>query len=261
MKMEEIIQDILAKGYKKVGIQTPDGLKDKGVEIAIKLNDLGLTPIIVTASAFGACDLADDKVMKLGAQCLIHLGHSQFYVEGRAIEGDIPVYYLEWEYDYPVASILESNIKKIKEQKLGLIGTAQHLHLFPEIISILKKHGKEAIIGEEGIRTRRKGQVLGCDSSTAAKIAHKVEAFLYIGSGYFHPIKILDEKKPLYKLDPIEGNLKLIDPELRQKELRAEYAKVLKYAEEKNWGILLSTKKGQFFPHIAEQIKKKLEPI
>lgn len=259
MDFEEILADIKRKGYRRIGIQTPDGLKDKGVEIAIKLKNSGLEPIIVTASSFGACDLADEKVMKLGAECLIHLGHSKFYVNGQEIKEEIPIYYLEWRYSYPIKDILEKNAHKISERRIGIICTAQHLHQISEAAEILKKFGIEAVIGEEGVRTKRKAQILGCDSTSAQFITDKVDALLYIGSGYFHPIKILDAGKKLYKLDPIEGNFKVVDPELRRKEVRAEYLKVLKYAEEKNWGILLSTKKGQFFPHIAERVKNKLE--
>ena len=61
--------------------------------------------------------------------------------------------------------------------KLGLTTTIQHMHLLPSV----KKKLKNSIIA---------GQVLGCDVSNALKIAKKVEAFLFIGSGNFHPVQI-----------------------------------------------------------------------
>ena len=47
------------------------------------------------------------------------------------------------------------------------------------------------------------GQILGCDAKSAGKIAERVDSFLYIGDGEFHPIAIaLETKKPVYKYNP-----------------------------------------------------------
>ena len=51
------------------------------------------------------------------------------------------------------------------------------MHLFP---SVEKKLNNSIIAG----------QVLGCDVSNVLKIAKKVEAFISIGSGNFHPVQI-----------------------------------------------------------------------
>lgn len=259
MELKEVMQEIEKNGYQRIGVQSPDGLKYEAMAIAQELRKKGKMAVLVAASSFGACDLADEKVMKLECECLIHLGHSKFYVGGKAIEGDIPVFYLVRGFDWPIIPILEKHLDEIEEKRIGLITVAQHMHKLPEVKEFLESKGKVVFIGEEGTRTHRKGQILGCDSSTAQKIAGKVDAFVYIGSGYFHPIKVIDTGKKVYKVDPLEGSMSVVGKEMREKELRKELAKVMKYADEEKWGIILSTKKGQFFPQMADTIRQKLE--
>lgn len=93
-------------------------------------------------------------------------------------------------------------ISKVDFQgKLGLVTTIQHLHILPSV----KKKLKSSIIA---------GQVLGCDVSNALKIAKKVDAFLFIGSGNFHPVQIaLKTGKRVLTLDPFTGNLSEVSEE------------------------------------------------
>ncbi|HII14893.1 MAG TPA: hypothetical protein HA362_01120 [Nanoarchaeota archaeon] len=133
------------------------------------------------------------------------------------------------------------------EGKLGLLTTAQHLHLLPEAKNALKN----SVIG---------GQVLGCDVSNALKIAKKVDAFIFIGSGNFHPVQVaMKTGKRVLILDPIAGNLSEVsssDIETRKRKITAGYAIFL---NANKIGILVSSKKGQSRMKEAEKLKKELE--
>lgn len=144
------------------------------------------------------------------------------------------------------ASITELLPKLQFEGRLGLLTTVQHLHLLLEA----KKALKGSVLG---------GQVLGCDVSNAVKIAKKVDAFLFIGSGNFHPVQVaIKTGKRVLILDPIAGNVSEVTPldiEARKRKITAGYAIFL---NADRIGILVSSKKGQNRMKEAEALKKEL---
>ena len=79
-------------------------------------------------------------------------------------------------------------MKKIKEmlpKKIGIVTTAQHLHMIEEATEKLENIGFDASVTKGGPRLAAAGQLLGCNSSSARRL--KVDGFLYIGTGLFHP--------------------------------------------------------------------------
>lgn len=117
--------------------------------------------------------------------------------------------------------------------KLGVVTTIQHLHKLDEVISQLK----EAVKG---------GQVLGCNVDSAKQISGKVEAFLFIGSGEFHPIAIaLETGKPVYKWNPLTQQLSVVKDEDIEKYKKRRKAALAKFLSSNKIGILVSTKHGQ----------------
>jgi len=83
--------------------------------------------------------------------------------------------------------------------KLGIVTTTQFLDSIKKIIDYLTNNGKEVFIDK--IKQRNAGQLLGCDVGAATKIQNDVDAFLYIGSGEFHPLGVaLNTKKRCFYL-------------------------------------------------------------
>ena len=71
-------------------------------------------------------------------------------------------------------------------KKVGLVASVQYLGG----LQTIKKQLKDAVVG---------GQVLGCRVEEAEKIQDQIDAFLYIGTGKFHPIAVyLITKKDVY---------------------------------------------------------------
>ena len=140
---------------------------------------------------------------------------------------------------------------KLLPKKIGIVTTIQHKHKLKEAKKLLEKNKKTAVIA---------GTVLGCDVSAAKKIEKKVDAFLYIGTGQFHPLGIaLETRKPVIIANP-SGNkvsrVKKEDIEGIKKKRKGSY---LKFLTSKNIGILVSTKPGQEKLKQALQLKKKLK--
>jgi len=86
--------------------------------------------------------------------------------------------------------------------KLGLVTTTQFLDIIKEVKFFLEKNNKEVFIDKE--KQVNEGQLLGCDVGAAEKIQDKVDAYLYIGSGEFHPLAVaLKTKKEVFTFNLI----------------------------------------------------------
>jgi len=143
---------------------------------------------------------------------------------------------------------------------IGLVATIQFVGQLSSIKEDLKKAGKQVIISEPSKHAYYPGQVLGCDVSAAISVQSKVDCFLYIGDGKFHPLGIaIQTNRPVITLNPFSNKIGTIDEDEKKRWLRKQAARVSKVKDAKVIGILVSTKPGQYNLEKAEQIKKKLE--
>ena len=110
--------------------------------------------------------------------------------------------FIEAKSNAGVKKAVEKSIRLLPK-KVGIITTAQHKHKLKEIKEILEKNKIKAEIG---------GQILGCDASSAVKIKNKVDAFLYVGSGRFHPIEVqLETDKKVIMANPLTNEAKVLE--------------------------------------------------
>jgi len=143
---------------------------------------------------------------------------------------------------------------------IGLLATIQFIDSLNSIKTELEKQGKKVIISEPSKHTVYPGQVLGCDVSAAISIQDKVDCFLYIGDGKFHPLGIaIQTNKPVLTLNPYNNTIGKIDENEKRRWLSKQAARVSKVKDAKTIGILVSTKPGQHNLEKALQIKKALE--
>jgi 2-(3-amino-3-carboxypropyl)histidine synthase len=156
---------------------------------------------------------------------------------------------------------LNKSIKYISEKKIGLITTVQFAEQLTKLKRFLESKGKVAIIGKPTGSAVLAGQVLGCDVSAATNIENKVDCFLYIGTGDFHPFGLLAKtKKPVYVLEPFTEKIIKIPEEEKQKIWKKQVLKLAQFKDCKTVGILVSTKPGQCeLQASAEKVKEKLE--
>jgi 2-(3-amino-3-carboxypropyl)histidine synthase len=227
-------------------LQVPDGLKRKVLKIADDLGDVAID----CESCFGACDLAVNEARALGCDKIIHYGHSKL------IETDIPVEYVEIREKYDPTKVLEKESEKIKEKRIGLVSTLQLLDSLEDAKKFLEGREKTVKIGRG---KHNPGQILGCDISPARAVENDVDAFLYIGSGRFHPLGIaMQTGKTVYVLDVEKSEIVDIT-EMKEKFLRQKYATIALAKDAERFGVLVSVKPGQMNMELAKKIKKKLE--
>jgi 2-(3-amino-3-carboxypropyl)histidine synthase len=146
---------------------------------------------------------------------------------------------------------------KIREKgKIGIITTIQFLSQIKNIQQQLRKQKIQSVIG---------GQILGCNIKAVKAIQNKVQAFLYIGSGKFHPITIAqslkkeNQNKLIYIYNPLTKEFsKLKQEEINKTKAKKRTAKI-KFLSADIFGILVSIKPGQNKIKEALVLKKKLE--
>lgn len=149
-----------------------------------------------------------------------------------------------------IIPVIKKSIKLLKG-RIGLVSTIQHKYQLEKAKNFLEKNNIKAVVG---------GSVLGCNAENAVKIKNKVDMFLYVGSGEFHPIEIsLETEKKVIIANPLSDKVKeLNNSEIKRIKQRRKGA-LLRFLSSKNIGILVSLKQGQNRLNDAFKLKKKLK--
>jgi len=243
---------------KIIAIQIPEGLKTKANSIIEELSSgTGAEVIVIADTCWGACDLGDMKALSVGADMLVHFGHSKM------LESKLPVVYVpvhvKWEqtkFQKGISDLIEI-LNKEKISSVGLAASLQYLPFLERCKEILSKKGIGAIVGKGTERVKNNGQILGCNYSAAFDIADKVQGFVYFGEGMFHPIGITFSGKRVWILTP-DGDVKEISEE-KEKLIRKRYAAIAAAKDAKKFGIIISSKRGQLRKKKALELKKIIE--
>lgn len=237
----------------RILLQFPEGLKQYALEYAEKLKKEGNEVIISASQTFGACDLALDEARSIKADLLIHYGHAEFH------KVDFNVRYEPFYIDADL-SILERSLEYIKDYNvIGVVTTIQHIRQLDKIKEFYEKNGKRVIIGRPYGFAKHNGQILGCDIGAAATIDKDVDCHVYFGGGIFHPLgAVLNTKKPFIAIDPFNKIVEVMD-KYRIIYAKKKAIKMLKAKDAKSFGILVSTKNGQYNMNLANVLKRVIE--
>ena len=251
MDLDKVIRKINSKNVETVGLQFPEGLKMQATKIARKIEEETESTVIISGDpCFGACDVSDYK-MKGSVDLIVHYGHTPL-----PLKYEVPTIFVEAFANIDIKENLKQCLDALKDySRIALVTTTQHLHLLNEIKDYLEDNGKEIVLGSS--KSTRKGQVLGCNFSSIKNL--DAEIFLFIGSGNFHPLGInLFSNTPVLALDPYNNELRRMD-EYADRILRIRFARITKARTAEKWGIIVSSKEGQYRMKLAKEIKKVLE--
>lgn len=225
----------------KTVLQVPAGLVRDAHELAAQLRaEVGSRVVLATRPCFGACDLpsrdeaaGSDVAVVLGHAPIpnVPLGRTTFFVEMRDASGD-PSRLAEVVAASPVP------------RRIGLVVSVQHLDLTGPIAAALAARGFEVRLGQGDRRLAYAAQALGCNYTSAEAVSGEVEAFLFVGTGAFHPQGLaLAVERPVWSLDPRQNRLE--GPIDRGALVRRRQLLVASVREARRWGILVSTFAGQ----------------
>ena len=252
---ETLLAAIRSSGAAKVVLQVPAGLVRDAHALAARIHDgTGVPVVLAVRPCFGACD-PPSASESAGAGLAVLLGHAPipnirmplptFFVEMREPGGD-PGRLAQIVHDAGLPA------------RLGVVASVQHLDLVPALVAALAERGHDARTGSGGPRLRYAAQALGCNYTPAEAVASDVDAFVFLGTGRFHPIGLaFAVDRPVYALDPLQG---LLDgPIDRAGLVRRRQLLVASVRDARRWGILASTFPGQDRQPMALALKRRAE--
>ena len=237
-----------------VFLQLPEGLKPEAPHLAAVIEEAGALPIVSSDPCYGACDLAVSEAKLLGADLIVHFGHTPMI-----LDVDVPTVYIDAKAKVSIKKAVTEALPLLSSwSKIGLVTTVQHVHQLEDAKKLLEAAGKTVFVGDTG-HGKYAGQVLGCDFSNAQTVSGKVEAILFVGGGRFHAIgAALATGKPTVIADPYEQTAYPVDNQVRRI-IMQRWANISEAKEAKRFGVLVSLKSGQMKLEKALNIKEKLE--
>lgn len=237
----ELFDAVRAAGPKRVVLQVPAGLVRNAAELVTRVREAtGVPVVLATRPCFGACDFPSRDEAP-GAELAIVLGHAPipnvqlpratYFVEMREPGGD-------------PRALAETVASGGVPHRLGLAVSIQHLDLVDPLSAELRARGFDVRIGVGDRRLAYPAQALGCNYTSAEAVAGDVEAFLFVGTGRFHPLGLAYAvDRPVWALDPLQGRLE--PPIDRGALVRRRLLAVASVRDARRWGILVSTFAGQ----------------
>jgi 2-(3-amino-3-carboxypropyl)histidine synthase len=247
-------KEIKKRKPKIVLLQLPEGLKSECSRLVAIVNEFGALPIVFADPCYGACDLSISAAKLLGADLIIHYGHTPMI-----LNPGIPTVYIEVKARGSIKDTIFKALPHLESyNKIGLVTTVQHIQQLKEAKIVLEDVGKTVFVGDAE-KLKYAGQVLGCDFSNAQIIKRKVNSFLFIGGGRFHAIGVaLATEKPTIIVDPYEQIAYPIQNQVKRI-IMQRWASISEAKKAKSFGILVSLKNGQLHLKEAMKIKEKIE--
>ncbi|OYT35292.1 MAG: diphthamide biosynthesis enzyme Dph2 [Candidatus Aenigmarchaeota archaeon ex4484_52] len=251
--IQKIKNSITKHKSNRVAISVPEGMKAEVQKIAQLINGFCRDVVIIAEPCFGACDLYDYEASLLGCDLLLHFGHSDL-----GIKTKIPTEYIECFSNFSALPQIKIDFEKLNNyKKIALCSTIQHIFELEKIKKFLEKKDKLVFIPSSK-KLKYKGQVIGCDCGNIEALNPKIDCVLFIGSGFFHSLNILEKTRvPVFIIGPDKKGILNIT-EKRNLLLKRKIIKQKKFEEAKNIGLLVSFKKGQLNKNIFK-IKKELQ--
>jgi 2-(3-amino-3-carboxypropyl)histidine synthase len=237
----ELTEAVRGLRPRRLVLQVPAGLVRNAGDLARRLEaEVGVPVDVASRACFGACDPpTSDEAPR--ADVAVVLGHapipnvglvrSTVFVEMRDPTGD------------PTA-LADAVVAAGVPPRLGLVASVQHLDLLATLEAALRARGFAPRVGRGDRRLAYAGQALGCNYTGAEEVAGEVDAFLFVGTGRFHPLGLaFAVDRPVWSLDPRRG---LVEPPIDRASLvRRRQLLVASVRDARRWGVLVSTFVGQ----------------
>lgn len=249
LELDRVVKWIGDGGYASVAVQLPEGLKIRAPEISSTIMErTGTSVLIVGRPCYGACDLFDHRGW---ADALVHYGHSRIPTMG----DDRDVLYIEARSDVALPADIDAVIGGLP-RRIGVLATVQYLDLVPGMCEAIRASGREAVVGTGDGRLAYPGQVLGCNCTAAEDAADRVDCFLYIGEGDFHPLAAaIGAGRPVLVLNPVTGELTDMS-DARDRMVRRRFAAIQTASSADRFVIVVCSKCGQCRRELAEEAER-----
>ncbi len=256
LETQRVAEEIRERRAGRVLIQLPDGLRPQALSLVEELARLTGVEILLSGdSCYGACDVAINQAKTVGADLIVHYGHS-----GMLEDTDTPVIYVDAKMHFDSEALVKTALPFIEGWgKIGLASTAQHIHALREVAEALRRFNRQPVTGNSSWRVLNDGQILGCDYRTAQIISEEVQGYLFVGSGRFHPFGLaIATGKPVVTADPYTLTAGVIDEKEITRLAMRRMAAITAAKSAHRIGVLVSLKPGQFMLDAAQSLREKL---
>ncbi len=239
-----IVEEVRKRGYSRILLQLPEGLKSYATEIADEFS--GVEVFISANPCYGACDVEIH-----GDKMTVQFGHSEI----PNIDYPPNVMFVELFSDAAFDAVLGEFSTMVQCRRVGLVASVQHVKKLDEAKKFLMERGFEVLVGKGDGRVKYPGQVLGCNFSAARSIADEVDCFAFLGTGVFHAVGVrIATGKRTYVLDPYTQRVEDIEMHA-DRIMRQRFGAIALAERAERFGIIVSTKIGQRRERLALALK------
>ena len=237
----ELYAAIRSAGYRKLILQVPAGLVRNAHDLAEEIREATGARVVVGARpCFGACDFPSPDE-SAGADAQVVLGHAPIPNVPRSL----PMLFVVMREAAGDPEALAETVRLAGlPSRLGLVASVQHLGLVGPLSEALGRRGFTVATGPGDRRLAYAAQALGCNYTSATAVRDRVDAYLFLGTGRFHPVGLaFAVDLPVHALDPLRNVLE--PPVDRGALVRRRQLLVARTRDARRWGVLVSTFAGQ----------------
>uniref|UniRef100_A0A2R8P5W8 2-(3-amino-3-carboxypropyl)histidine synthase subunit 1 n=2 Tax=Callithrix jacchus TaxID=9483 RepID=A0A2R8P5W8_CALJA len=242
---------------KKVALQMPEGLLLFACTIVDILERFTEAEVMVMGDVtYGACCVDDFTARALGADFLVHYGHSCL-VPMDTLAQDLQVLYVFVDIRIDAAHLLDSlRLTFPPATALALVSTIQFVSTLQAAAQELKAEYRVSV---PQCKPLSPGEILGC---TSPRLPEEVEAVVYLGDGRFHleSVMIANPNVPTYRYDPYSKVLSREHYDHQRMQAARQEAIAAAHSA-KSWGLILGTLGRQGSPKILEHLESQLRAL
>ncbi|XP_061219413.1 2-(3-amino-3-carboxypropyl)histidine synthase subunit 1 [Neopsephotus bourkii] len=241
---------------KKVALQMPEGLLMFACTIADIIERFTDAEAVVMGDVtYGACCVDDYTARALGADFLVHYGHSCL-IPIDTTQG-LKMLYVFVDIKIDASHFLETiRFNFPAGTSLALVSTIQFVSTVQAAAQELRSQYKVCV---PQCKPLSPGEILGC---TSPRLAQDTDAIVYLGDGRFHleSIMIANPGIPAYRYDPYS---KVFSQEHYSHERmhRARQDAIRTAASARSWGLILGTLGRQGSPSILQHLESRLHAL
>ncbi|XP_042647653.1 2-(3-amino-3-carboxypropyl)histidine synthase subunit 1 isoform X2 [Tyto alba] len=241
---------------RKVALQMPEGLLMFACTIADIIERFTDAEAVVMGDVtYGACCVDDYTARALGADFLVHYGHSCL-IPIDATHG-LKMLYVFVDIKIDTSHFLETiRFNFAAGTSLALVSTIQFVSTVQAASQELRSQYKMCV---PQCKPLSPGEILGC---TSPRLAKDTDAIVYLGDGRFHleSIMIANPGIPAYRYDPYS---KVFSQEHygHERMCRARQDAIRTAAGARCWGLILGTLGRQGSPGILQHLESRLRAL
>ncbi|TFK00378.1 caspase-7-like [Platysternon megacephalum] len=240
----------------RVALQMPEGLLMFACTIAdIVERFTGAEVVVMGDVTYGACCVDDYTARALGADFMVHYGHSCL-VPIDATQG-VKMLYVFVDIKIDTSHFVETvHFNFPKGACLALVSTIQFVSALQAASQELRSEYKVSV---PQCKPLSPGEILGC---TSPRLGPDTDAVVYLGDGRFHleSVMIANPGVPAYRYDPYS---KVFSREhyAHERMQHARQEAIRTAARARSWGLILGTLGRQGSTSILQHLEGRLQAL